>query len=72
MNASDDDEVNNYEFDPNPPTNDVNINDNSDYEGNDYEVTPDTPTSGGNNKTIDNYDGKIMNKRLRRKQVMKT
>ena len=39
---------------PDPPTNDININDSSDDEKNDYEVTPDTSTNGGNNETIDN------------------
>ena len=39
---------------PNPPTNYVNINDNSDDEKNDYDVTPDTPTNDGNNETVDN------------------
>ena len=39
----------NEEDAPNPPTVDVNINDNSDDEKNDYGVTPDTPTNGGNN-----------------------
>ena len=40
----------------NPPTNDVNINDNDDDEKKYYEVTPDTPTNGGNNETIENYE----------------
>ena len=34
---------------PEPPTNYLNINDNSDGEKNDYEVTPDTSISGRNN-----------------------
>ena len=37
-----------------PPTIDVNINDNSDNEKNDYEVTPDTPTNGGDNEMVEN------------------
>ena len=45
MNYSSDDEGNNYEVDPDPPTNDVNINANSDDEKNDHEVTPDSPTN---------------------------
>ena len=55
MNAYSNNEGNNDEVAPNPPTNDVNINANSDNEKNDYEVIPDTPTNGGNNETIDNY-----------------
>ena len=43
---------------PDPPTNDVNINDYSDDEKNDYEVNHDTPTNGGNNETIDNDENK--------------
>ena len=69
MNASSDDEGNNDEVAPDPPTNEVNINDNYDDEGNYYEVTPETSTSGVNNETIDNDEDKMMMKRLRRKQV---
>ena len=36
-----------------PPTNDVNINDNYDDE-----VNPDTPTNGVNNETIEKYEDK--------------
>ena len=54
INASSDDEGNNDEIAPDPPTNDININDNSDDEKNYYEVTPDTPTNGKNNEIIDN------------------
>ena len=36
----------NKEDDPNPPTIDVNINDNSDDEKNYYEVTHNTPING--------------------------
>ena len=43
---------------PNPPTNDLNINDNSDDEKNYYEVTPDTPKNGASNETIDNDEDK--------------
>ena len=72
MNAYSDDEVNNDEDSPDPPTNDVNINANDDDEKNYYEVTPDTPKNGGNNETIDKYEEKITKKRLRRKHIMKT
>ena len=40
MNASSDDEVNNDEVAPDPPTNDVNISDNSYNETNEYWITP--------------------------------
>ena len=43
---------------PDPPKNDVNINDNYDDEKNDYEVNPVTPTNGGNKKTIENDEEK--------------
>ena len=42
MNASSDKERNNEKVDPEPPTNNVNINANYDDEKNVYEVTPDT------------------------------
>ena len=58
MNASSDNEWNDYEVSPDPPTNDININNNSDYEKNYYEVTPDTPKNGGNNETIDSDEDK--------------
>ena len=40
MNVSSDDEVNNDEVSPNPPTNDVNIGANYDDEKNDYVFYP--------------------------------
>ena len=67
MNASSDGEGDNDDVAPDPPTNDVNINDNYDDEKNYYEVTPDTPTNVGNNETIDNDEEKIMKNRMRRK-----
>ena len=56
MNTSSDYEVNSDEVSPDPPTNDVNINDNYDDGVNYYEVTYHTPTNDGNNETIDNYE----------------
>ena len=45
-------EGNNDDVAPAPPTNDISINTNSDYEKNDYEITPDTPTNGGKMKKM--------------------
>ena len=67
MNTSSDDEGNNDEVSPDPPTNDVNINDTSNDDKNDYEINPDTPTNGHNNETIDKHEKKTMNKRMGRK-----
>ena len=58
MNASSDDEGNNNEVAPDPPTNDVNTNTKYDDQKNGCEVTPDTPTNAGNKETIDNGGGK--------------
>ena len=52
MNAYSNNEENNYEFSPDSPTENKNVN--FDDEKNYYEFTPDTPTNGGNNETIDN------------------
>ena len=72
MNDSSDDEGNNYEVDPDPPTNGVNINANYDDEKHYYKVTPDTPTNGGNNEKMATDKKIIMKKSLRRKHIMKT
>ena len=48
MNACSNNEENNYEVAPNPPTNDDIINANYDR------VAPDTPKSAVNNETTDN------------------
>ena len=56
-NETEETEVNEEDA-PYPPTNDVNINDNSDDEKTYYEVTPNTPTNGGNNETIYNDEDK--------------
>ena len=72
MNASSDNEENNDEVSPDPPTNDISINANPNDKKNDYEVTPDTPKNGENNETIENNEEKIMKKIMRRKQIMKT
>ena len=52
-----DDEVNNDEVAPEPPTNDVNINANYDDEKNYYKVNPDKRTNGVNIETIYNDSG---------------
>ena len=49
MNDSSDDEGNNDEVAPDPPTNVENINTDSDDEKNGSSFTPDTPTNGVNN-----------------------
>ena len=54
MDASSDDERNNYEDSPKTPYNGENINDSSNDEGNNDEVVPDPPTNDVNIK--DNSD----------------
>ena len=66
MNASSNNQGNNDEVAPEPPTNDEIINANYD------EVTPDTPTYIVNNETIDNDEENTLKKKLRRKQIIET
>ena len=67
INAYSNNERNNDEVSPNPPTNDIKLNANSYYYINDYEVTPDTPKNGGKIETIENDDEKRMKNKPGRK-----
>ena len=70
MNASSDDEGNNYKVYPDPPKNDVNINANTDDEKNDYEVTPDNLQMAEILKQLKMTKKKITKKMMRRKQTI--
>ena len=72
MNAASDDEVNDDEVAPDPPKNDININDNSDDEGYAYEVAPIHLQVVEILKQLKIMKKQIMKNRLIRKQVMKT
>ena len=96
MNASSDNEVNNYEGSPKTPYDGENTNTSSGDEGNNCEVSTDPPTNDVNIKASSDYvkffvrlpliqlqmveiltlftmmREKIIKKRLRRKQIMKT